>query len=429
MIPANDNQLVQEWIAKVEAYRGKEADKTLEFAEKIKSYGEETQDEKLLGLSYYYIAETYYMLNDVENFFQFIMQGMEYLQRSKQWELSAKACNLLGIASNNQGNAPFALDYYLSGTAVCDRHGLFLVKAMIEYNIGTIYINYGEYNRAIHYFESSWEGFQKMPQEDAYYEYKSAVYISLASCYLENSNLEKAEHYLSQIKNEWADKLNDLYELYFLCVEARYYNELSDAEQRDECIKKIEEKMNPNVTVMEIFDDFYDYCQMLLEIDKYKELWYILDILDKAVKTSKLVHLQRKLLNIKVGYYKKTGDSSGYLQAAGLYYELSQIKEKEEKYVTGSMLNVRFSLEEARKKQRQAEAEKEMLQLKSETDSLTGIANRMCLNHWAEEVFQKALRESRYLAVEILDVDYFKEYNDNYGHQQGDQCLIAIAEE
>ena len=32
-------------------------------------------------------------------------------------------------------------------------------------------------------------------------------------------------------------------------------------------------------------------------------------------------------------------------------------------------------------------------------------------------------------AVEILDIDYFKEYNDNYGHQAGDVCILAIAEE
>ena len=31
--------------------------------------------------------------------------------------------------------------------------------------------------------------------------------------------------------------------------------------------------------------------------------------------------------------------------------------------------------------------------------------------------------------MEILDIDFFKQYNDNYGHQQGDECIIAIANE
>ena len=42
--------------------------------------------------------------------------------------------------------------------------------------------------------------------------------------------------------------------------------------------------------------------------------------------------------------------------------------------------------------------------------------------------FPHAYKCGHNFAIEILDVDYFKEYNDNYGHQEGDRCLIAIAD-
>lgn len=423
------DQTVREWIARVEEYRGREAEKVLDYAGKIKQLGESTGDDKLLGFSYYYIAETCYMLNDVEKFFRYIMQGLEYLQRSKQWSLTAKACNLLGIASNNQGNAPFALDYYLSGVSVCEKYDQPQEKAMLEYNIGAIYMAYQEYGRAIHYIESSWAVFQTMKDDPQYAGYRNIVYGSLAMCYLELHDLKQADHYLSQIEMKDAVTLREVDELYFLCIRAKFYNELQDVQLRDNCIREIEQKLNPNVTVMEVFDDFYNYCQMLLEIEKFRELWKVLDVLDDMCRQAKLVHLQRKLLALKMEYYKKKGDNSSFLQASGLYYELSQMKEKEERYVTGSMLNVRFSLEEARKKQRQIEAENQLLHHRSETDSLTGIPNRMCLNHQAEEAFQRTCKEGHYFAVEMLDVDYFKEYNDNYGHQKGDDCLIAIAKE
>ena len=69
-----------------------------------------------------------------------------------------------------------------------------------------------------------------------------------------------------------------------------------------------------------------------------------------------------------------------------------------------------------------------VLQRKSELDPLTGMANRFRMNDYSDHVFAEAMADSIPLAVEILDIDYFKEYNDNYGHQQGDRCLEQIAE-
>ena len=54
--------------------------------------------------------------------------------------------------------------------------------------------------------------------------------------------------------------------------------------------------------------------------------------------------------------------------------------------------------------------------------------NRLKLNEYSEEVFEKALINRSTIAVEILDIDYFKQYNDNYGHQAGDDCIKFIAD-
>ena len=73
--------------------------------------------------------------------------------------------------------------------------------------------------------------------------------------------------------------------------------------------------------------------------------------------------------------------------------------------------------------------ENKLLAAQSETDPLTGMANRRKLNIQADEMFSHAHKCGHNFAIEILDVDYFKEYNDNYGHQEkGDTCLIAIAD-
>ena len=64
----------------------------------------------------------------------------------------------------------------------------------------------------------------------------------------------------------------------------------------------------------------------------------------------------------------------------------------------------------------------------STTDGLTGIANRRRFDAALKEEWKRAQRMENYLMLAILDVDWFKEYNDHYGHQAGDECLQKIAQ-
>lgn len=71
---------------------------------------------------------------------------------------------------------------------------------------------------------------------------------------------------------------------------------------------------------------------------------------------------------------------------------------------------------------------KELEQL-SFFDQLTGLANRRNFDMTLEREFLLARRNRAPLSLIMCDVDYFKLYNDAYGHQQGDQCLIAVAQQ
>jgi diguanylate cyclase (GGDEF)-like protein len=60
-------------------------------------------------------------------------------------------------------------------------------------------------------------------------------------------------------------------------------------------------------------------------------------------------------------------------------------------------------------------------------DGLTGIHNRRMFDLHMERVWQQALREGKQVAVLLVDIDCFKDFNDRYGHQAGDECLRAVA--
>lgn len=76
---------------------------------------------------------------------------------------------------------------------------------------------------------------------------------------------------------------------------------------------------------------------------------------------------------------------------------------------------------------RQLQAANERLQNLSLLDGLTGIANR---RHFDQELLKesrRAKREKTPLSLIMLDIDYFKAFNDTYGHLKGDDCLKTVA--
>lgn len=61
------------------------------------------------------------------------------------------------------------------------------------------------------------------------------------------------------------------------------------------------------------------------------------------------------------------------------------------------------------------------------TDGLTGLANRRAFDEALDREWKRTLREGSKISLLLLDIDHFKEFNDCYGHQVGDDCLRAVA--
>ena len=72
-------------------------------------------------------------------------------------------------------------------------------------------------------------------------------------------------------------------------------------------------------------------------------------------------------------------------------------------------------------------AECEQLRLQASTDALTGLANRRGFDEQLQQQWQQCTDARRPLSVVIIDIDFFKQFNDHYGHIQGDACLRKVA--
>ena len=87
---------------------------------------------------------------------------------------------------------------------------------------------------------------------------------------------------------------------------------------------------------------------------------------------------------------------------------------------------VRRSLEQVRLYQQLQQANLALQHLAT-TDSLTQLANRHCFDERLNKEWRRLVREQAPLSLILCDIDFFKAYNDTYGHQAGDYCLQQVA--
>lgn len=73
------------------------------------------------------------------------------------------------------------------------------------------------------------------------------------------------------------------------------------------------------------------------------------------------------------------------------------------------------------------EAAHRELQRLARTDALTEVANRRWFDEYLKAEWRRMAREKQPLSLILGDIDFFKQYNDTYGHQAGDECLRQIA--
>lgn len=91
-----------------------------------------------------------------------------------------------------------------------------------------------------------------------------------------------------------------------------------------------------------------------------------------------------------------------------------------------ALVGFMFDISERKKNEQQVMELQRELERLSFKDGLTGVGNRRHFENVLEREWQQALHEQRPLSAVMIDIDYFKQYNDRYGHVAGDDCLRRV---
>lgn len=403
----------------------------IKLCEKLLSAAQASGDAALLGFAYYYYAEACFLFNRYEKFRANLLKGMKYQQAVSANDLMARSYNMLAIDAMNQGSTDLGLDYFLKALGMCELCCDNYQAGVIHMNIAQVYIRLRSYDTAIKHLRRSVQLIRKHPSQPLCLYNLVSAYCTQGECYLAMHKPDRAHDCMERV-NKITDsgKLSPADNLRLIpvhCFEIKLSHYDKDYASRDRSLVNLVESLEKTEVVADSFDDVYDLGAFMLDIGRSDLALRMIQRVRPCIEASGILNLRFKLAAFCVQYYKQVRDRDGLFSASLEYYELSQAMENSRIQSYQYSVEIHTAMDELRRKQLSILEENVRLTHQAETDPLTALPNRYALNRHSEAAFERAYRNKTPLAVCIIDIDHFKEFNDTYGHQAGDTCLASIA--
>ena len=425
---------VQHLIEEMFEKRGKYDPSVVRTAEKLLKEARKLQDDALIGFTCYYLAEASYTFSlDHDKFKSTVVRAMEHLQLASEFSLLGKCYNLLGIDALLRGTMSLGMDYLMTALRYCNSNDETNLRGVVNSNIGHIYADLGDYTEALHYLKDAIADIQRYPDDQMYFRDMLLCYTMEGNYYLkQNRHLEKARSCLKKANSIWKKSpllqdVNDELILSILRIKVQHYSGLQA--ERDAEIHNLLKLLKDFQGLADLVEDICDVGLFLLEIGDLDSTRTLLQLTEPSLSSLDVPSMKIQIAQLKIEYYTRAGLEKERLKATGLYYDLSRELRLNEAVSYKFSIDIRRSMEEMRLSQEKIQQENLRLLRQAEYDQLTGLPNRYHLNRFSEQAFDRAFQNQSSLAMEILDIDYFKEYNDTYGHQAGDICLQQISEQ
>jgi diguanylate cyclase (GGDEF)-like protein len=356
------------------------------------------------------IGQIYSSISEYTKATEYIIEALPKLELyNMDYQISA-AYNQLGNVFYDLANYETSFSYYNKSIYLAQRYQ-FIDRISIAYNnIGEIYKFLTDYDTALDYYERSLSEDRKID----FTACKGLSYINLAEIYYLKANYDKALK-LIPVGLSLLNKFNyeiqvcEVYKLYALI-----YWKLNDCQKtRDNFIKALD-TANQKMSFYLKIDILIFYHQFLAE---QNQIELALVVLSEAYELALANNLYDKSLLICSNFtsiYEKIEDYESALKYYKLYISYSEKQNKERIAQIREGIELRIKTEE--------------IKLEAEIDSLTGISNRRKFRKYLGKQWEHSKSNRHSLALIIIDIDFFKEYNDNCGHLKGDKCLITIAD-
>lgn len=412
-------------FAEVFVYRDTDFQKSVDgYLSIIEDYA---HDSGVLAKAYYFLGEAVALQSNFEDCEKYCLLSIEHGKKSGNYRCQTLSIIKLSGLKIDQHNEALAAEYLYEALDLIKKNHDEDLFDIVHVLLGCLFENAGDYDTALSYLKLSVE--ELIASDPEAKKLSAFAYcartLAIAECYIKTKQRDELYDTYLDLQDVAYESIPPVFKVALSFLEGYLAYMDGDAERAVTLLRHvIDDYRNTD----EVFDTFfvpenaYHVFESYHMKDEQKE---VLDLLKHYCETTDVDTWQFLYTETKLRYCKDTGDEKGLLEAYEIYYSTQQNYHNNSKKQKKEYILLRKRLYEEQENNR---AKVEKLRTLSSTDALTGLYNRHAMLRYTPDTLQQAIDNQHNFGVLLIDIDCYKQYNDIYGHVQGDECLRNLAD-
>ncbi len=428
MNSAKYKEQIEELKQQIEAIRHEKPKKAEKLCRRLLDLAEDVGDALSCCFAEYHLTILYAAEEDPLTVLDHIGRTRQLcLQTPGTDDLLMRLYNLESIAYIRRGENQQAMQCLLSAIRQAEAADDADVLMRLWISIAGIFMSLNQFSLVQQYIDKAKEYLNRLPEGPHKSFSQLVVDIDQATVYMNTGEPDKALALLNERFPQSADEISDLM-VSVQCLRADAEKGLGHTDKAiaimDQLIKLPVSTALSLRTLMEAWQIALGYATEVGDEVRASEAFAAIK---KAYADSASLENLLSLAKARVRYHRRFGNQEELLSAYGDFYDLNaQFKEQELKQ-TAEALVVQMNLSHMQAEIEKAQRDGLRMQSLSVKDELTGLANRRGWRERLHQVIEEGKAHNGAVGVALLDLDHFKQYNDQYGHLIGDKILCMAA--
>ncbi|SFQ13868.1 diguanylate cyclase (GGDEF) domain-containing protein [Lachnospiraceae bacterium XBB1006] len=327
----------------------------------------------------------------------------------------------LGVLYALSGEQDNAIESYLQALETAVKVEYHYAQARIYNNIGNDLMEIGEFRQARDMFLRGMEftKYEDCKKNPNYYRITLILSMNLACTHTSLKQLEEADKYIAQawkISNQAKVDRSFAIMVYEILLRAEQGNREFYFEHIDDVLQTLEDDPTDQ--------DFQQHTELLCELfedmGEYDRWERLLTAFEKFAELQDQLYFYMISVKLWTQYYRATGDHVNAMHMASEYFRYAEAYQEEENKKRAREISGKLDLKIAAMKQQEASLVRHM-------DLLTGVGDQQKLDGDYQKLLAEVELSHGNIGIGIVDIDRFREVNEQKGYLEGDKVLKTVA--